>query len=184
MPTMNQSEYAKHAGVDRKTVARWIKAGKYIVMSGDLIDVEATDAVLAQYRDGKDLRISNAKKKPVASTLEEKAASNVEALLAGDGEIRSIEESKAIKEYYLAELARLEYEEKESLLLPWGLMLEEVSQEYANIRTRLLAIGPEHGPRLRVLASTTNDKGFVEAIQRIIHEVMDGLSIDRKTGAS
>ena len=46
MTTMNQSQYAQHSGVDRKTIGRWIKAGRFIVMDGDLIDVEASDAAL------------------------------------------------------------------------------------------------------------------------------------------
>lgn len=46
MSTMNQSQYAQHSGVDRKTIGRWIKAGRFIVMDGDLIDVEASDAAL------------------------------------------------------------------------------------------------------------------------------------------
>lgn len=63
MTTMNQSQYAQHSGVDRKTIGRWIKAGRFIVMDGDLIDVEASDAALKKNRDGKDPRTSNAKKK-------------------------------------------------------------------------------------------------------------------------
>lgn len=46
MTTMNQSQYAQHSGVDRKTIGRWIKAGRFIVMDGGLIDVEASDAAL------------------------------------------------------------------------------------------------------------------------------------------
>ena len=34
MTMMNISDYAKHADVNRKTITRWIKAGKYIVMAG------------------------------------------------------------------------------------------------------------------------------------------------------
>ena len=50
MTTMNQSQYAQHSGVDRKTIGRWIKAGRFIVMDGDLIDVEASDAALNEAR--------------------------------------------------------------------------------------------------------------------------------------
>lgn len=49
-------------GVDRKTIGRWIKAGRFIVMDGDLINVEASDAALKKNRDGKDPRATNAKK--------------------------------------------------------------------------------------------------------------------------
>ena len=50
MTMMNQSQYAQHSGVDRKTIGRWIKAGRFIVMDGDLIDVEASAAPLTGSR--------------------------------------------------------------------------------------------------------------------------------------
>lgn len=62
MTTMNISDYAKHADVNRKTITRWIKAGKYIVMAGDEIDVEASDQNLKKYWDSKDPRTKNAAK--------------------------------------------------------------------------------------------------------------------------
>ncbi|HDV7160987.1 TPA: hypothetical protein ACVEY8_002653 [Yersinia enterocolitica] len=69
MSTMTQIDYAKHAGVDRKTVSRWIKAGKYIVLDGDLVNVEESDKAVATLRDSKDPRTKNAsRKKPVKVT--------------------------------------------------------------------------------------------------------------------
>jgi hypothetical protein len=46
------------------------------------------------------------------------------------------------------------------------------------MRTRLTAIAPEHGPRLRVLALTTNDAEFVAALQEVVYEAMEELSLD------
>ena len=71
MTMMNQSQYAQHSGVDRKTIGRWIKAGRFIVMDGDLIDVEASDAALKRNRDGKDPRASNAKKKKTPAVVDD-----------------------------------------------------------------------------------------------------------------
>ncbi|CAA2931320.1 hypothetical protein [Arsenophonus endosymbiont of Bemisia tabaci] len=64
MSTMNISEYAQHTAVNRKTISRWIKSEKYIVMLNGEIDVESSDKNLKQYRDNHDLRTPNAKKKP------------------------------------------------------------------------------------------------------------------------
>ncbi|MGL4213661.1 MAG: RNA polymerase subunit sigma-70, partial [Morganella morganii] len=77
-----------------------------------------------------------------------------------------------------AELARLEYEEKSGLVLPWQDMIDKVGEEYHAMRTRLIAIAPEHGPRLRSLALTSSDTEFVAALQDIIHEAMEELSLD------
>ena len=56
--------------------------------------------------------------------------------------------------------------------------MDAVANEYAAIRTKLIAIAPEHGPRLRAIACTTDDLGFVAALQEVIHEAMEELTRD------
>lgn len=121
MTTMNQSQYAQHSGVDRKTIGRWIKAGRFIVMDGDLIDVEASDAALKKNRDGKDPRASNAKKKKTPAVIDEKTPAVIDD---GDDEIEDTarkiiltegadltrEEAARVRENYMALLAKLQYE--------------------------------------------------------------------------
>ncbi|WP_275322946.1 hypothetical protein [Xenorhabdus bovienii] len=80
--------------------------------------------------------------------------------------------------------AKLSYEKDAGLLLPHQDMIDAVSAEYARLRTRLIAIAPEHGPRLRALASTTDDTEFVAALQELIHEAMEELSRDGNTANS
>lgn len=63
-------------------------------------------------------------------------------------------------------------------MLPWQDMIDKVGEEYHAMRTRLIAIAPEHGPRLRSLALTSSDTEFVAALQDIIHEAMEELSLD------
>ncbi|HGJ5854964.1 RNA polymerase subunit sigma-70 [Arsenophonus nasoniae] len=159
MSTMNISEYAQHTGVNRKTISRWMKSGKYIVMFNGGIDVESSDKNLKQYRDSHDLRTQNAKKKPethqaaVSDTddFQQRAESLYASLVSNDEQIRSLEASRAIKEHYLAELVKLEYSIKSGEVLPWQDMINRVGKEYARMRTRLIAIAPEHGPRLSVV---------------------------------
>ncbi|MBJ9163385.1 hypothetical protein I5485_13195 [Citrobacter farmeri] len=112
MTAMNQSQYAQHSGVDRKTIGRWIKAGRFIVMDGDLIDVEASDAALKKNRDGKDPRASNAKKMKAQTVRDdsneiEDAARNI---ILTEGANLSREEAARIRENYMALLAKLQYE--------------------------------------------------------------------------
>ncbi len=83
MTTMNRIEYARHAGVDRKTISRWIKAGKYIVLSGDDIDVEASDRAVALWRDSTDGRTKNASKSCHA-TVPESVPLNVTSVSSQD----------------------------------------------------------------------------------------------------
>lgn len=122
MTTMNQSQYAQHSGVDRKTIGRWIKAGRFIVMDGDLIDVEASDAVLKKNRDGKDPRASNAKKKktPVVSDNDDNGDEinkTVRQIMLTEGAALSREEAARIRENYMALQAKLQYEKDSGQLI-------------------------------------------------------------------
>ncbi|MBI0554540.1 hypothetical protein F6Q06_08560 [Pectobacterium parmentieri] len=111
MTTMNQSQYAQHSGVDRKTIGRWIKAERFIVMDGDLIDVEASDAALKKNRDGKDPRTSNAKKNKGSSrNNNDEIESTASKIILTEGANLSREEAARVRENYMALLAKLQYE--------------------------------------------------------------------------
>lgn len=129
MTTMNRIEYARHAGVDRKTISRWIKAGKYIVLSGDDIDVEASDRAIALWRDSTDGRTKNAVK-PHQPTTPEPTPQNetggsppddaddfVKAFMLANGADMSKEEASRVKENYLALLTKLEFQQKDGQLI-------------------------------------------------------------------
>jgi len=120
MTTMNQSQYAQHSGVDRKTIGRWIKAGRFIVMAGDLIDVEASDAALKKNRDGKDPRVSNAKKNKVPVIGEDGGDDIdkiVQQIMITEGANLPREEAARIRENYLALLTKLEFQQKDGQLI-------------------------------------------------------------------
>lgn len=122
MSTMTQIEYAKHAGVDRKTIGRWVKAGKYVVLEGNLIDVEASDKALATLRDGKDPRTQNAAKKKIAKPGTEAkddstTAQAVKEIMLATGAEMTREEASRVKENYLALLTKLEFEKEDGQLV-------------------------------------------------------------------
>lgn len=122
MTTMTQIEYAKHAGVDRKTIGRWVKAGKYVVLDGSLINVEATDKALVMLRDGKDPRTKNAaKNKPTKTDIgfKDDSATDeaVKQIMLATGAEMSREEASRVKEKYLALLTKLEFEKEDGQLV-------------------------------------------------------------------
>ncbi|MFV8985336.1 hypothetical protein [Serratia fonticola] len=122
MTTMTQVDYAKHAGVDRKTVGRWIKAGKYIVLDGELIDVEASDKALATLRDSKDPRTKNAAKKKTVNVTgksadDDSTEATVKQIMLATGAKMSREEASRVKENYLALLTKLEFEKEDGQLV-------------------------------------------------------------------
>ncbi|HAY0218973.1 RNA polymerase subunit sigma-70 [Escherichia coli] len=188
---MTIGQYAEHAGVNRKTISRWIKAGTFVVMDGKKINAESTDANLKRFRDSTDPRVENGQKTRAARKARESQSGTVEGfeqqarevfdlLITGDIVIRPLEESRAMKEHFFAEMARLEYEDKDGKLFPLKLVTEEVAAEYTRVRTRLVALAPEHGPRLRALAGMTDDQGFTAALQELIYEALDELAFEKR----
>lgn len=191
---MNQSDFAKLHGVSRKTVTSW-KARGWLVLAGDDIDVEASNANIERFRK----TVTRPEKKVAGNKqgnkignrssgnklgnknekdLPESATKTVERMIAERGVTMTLDEARQMKENFLALLTQLEYDIKSGQVLPYKDMIEAVGNEYARMRTRLIAIAPEHGPRLRVLASTTNDAEFVQALQEVVYEAMEELSLD------
>lgn len=191
---MNQSDFAKLHDVSRKTVTTW-KARGWLVLAGDDIDVEASNANIERFRK----TVTRPEKKPTGNKqgnktgnrssgnksgnkndkdLAESPTKTVERMIAEHGVTMTLDEARQMKENFLALLTQLEYDIKSGQVLPYKDMIEAVGNEYARMRTRLIAIAPEHGPRLRVLASTTNDAEFVQALQEVVYEAMEELSLD------
>ncbi|MBD2781941.1 RNA polymerase subunit sigma-70 [Xenorhabdus szentirmaii] len=187
---MNQSEFAKLHGVSRKTVTTW-KARDWLVIDGDEIDVEASNANIERYRKS----VTRREKKSKGNTqgngqgnksgnrsgntpLVDTPAKIVERILTERGATMTLDEARTMKENYLALLTQHEYDLKSGQVLPWQDMINEVGKEYSRMRTRLIAIAPEHGPRLRAQATAATDAEFVAALQEIIHEAMEELSLD------
>lgn len=191
---MNQSDFAKLHSVSRKTVTNW-KARGWLVLAGDDIDVEASNANIERFRK----TVTRPEKKPAGNKqgnktgnrpsgnksgnkndkdLAESPTKTVERMIAEHGVTMTLDEARQMKENFLALLTQLEYDIKSGQVLPYKDMIEAVGNEYARMRTRLIAIAPEHGPRLRVLASTTNDAEFVQALQEVVYEAMEELSLD------
>lgn len=195
---MNQSDFAKLHGVSRKTVTTW-KARGWLILDGDDIDVKASNSNIERYRKTVTRSEKKSEKnppgnkrgnrsgnKPKGNNLGNKKADGpdesptkiVERMIADSGATMTLDEARTLKENFLALLTQLEYEIKSGQVLPYKDMIVAVGQEYSRMRTRLIAIAPEHGPRLRVLASTTSDAEFVSALQEVVHEAMEELSLD------
>ncbi|UAN61551.1 MULTISPECIES: RNA polymerase subunit sigma-70 [Serratia] len=195
---MNQSDFAKLHSVSRKTVTTW-KARGWLVLDGDDIDVDASNANIERFRK----TVTQPAKKTAGNTQGNKqgnktgnrssgnksgnkkdkdsaepAAKVIERMIAENGVTMTRDEALTMKENFLALLTQLEYDIKSGQVLPYKDMIEAVGKEYSRMRTRLIAIAPEHGPRLRVLASTTNDAEFVQALQEVVYEAMEELSLD------
>ncbi len=191
---MNQADFAKLHGVSRKTVTTW-KARGWLVMEGDEVNVEASNANIETHRktvtppEKKEI-VRNRGNTPAADRGnsgpagdgdgddDEHIADVAERLVKEYGANLTFDEARTVKANFHAKLVQLDYEQKAGRLLPFEDMLRAIGDEYGRIRTRLIAIAPEHGPRLRLLALTSDDTAFTAALQEIIHEAMEELSAD------
>ncbi|HHX0252534.1 TPA: hypothetical protein ACU1YM_002598 [Escherichia coli] len=122
---MNQSDFARLHGVSRKTVTMWKSRG-WLIMSGDDIDVVASNAQLEKYRKSvnrPDKQKTSAPEKKKADRLlparepPEESDSSLEGLardfLLENGAELSLDEARRVKENYLALLTKLEFQQKD-----------------------------------------------------------------------
>lgn len=127
---MNQSDFARLHGVSRKTVTMWKSRG-WLIMSGDDIDVSASNAQLEKYRKtinraGKENKVVPIKKNSTLSPSKEEVVDDgtdpslesiARELLLENGAELSLDEARRIKENYLALLTKLEFQQKDGQLI-------------------------------------------------------------------
>ncbi|HHL5212149.1 TPA: hypothetical protein ACQ82X_002173 [Klebsiella pneumoniae] len=127
---MNQSDFAKLHNVSRKTVTMWKSRG-WLIMSGDDIDVAASNAQLEKYRKtvnrpSKNDGLPPAKKNitpmpPVVNDPDESGIPSLENIakefILENGAELSLDEARRVKENYLALLTKLEFQQKDGQLI-------------------------------------------------------------------
>ncbi|HBT5241028.1 TPA: hypothetical protein MB808_004023 [Klebsiella quasipneumoniae] len=127
---MNQSDFAKLHNVSRKTVTMWKSRG-WLIMSGDDIDVAASNAQLEKYRKtvnrpSKNDALPPAKKNntptpPVVNDRDDNGLPSLENIakdfILENGAELSLDEARRVKENYLALLTKLEFQQKDGQLI-------------------------------------------------------------------
>lgn len=176
MTIVSQAEYARLLSVSKKTVTQWKKEGKLVLADGG-VDVESSDAYLKKYRTaglkGNDQgNEGNALPKVLAGETVAQAADRI--MLSAGAEM-SIEEAKRVKENYLALLNQLEYDKESGAVVAVADVVKLVGEEYARVRTRLLAIPAEQAPRIHRLKTVLEVQ---DALQQIIVDALEELTRD------
>lgn len=209
MAQVNQAAFAALHGVSRKTVTAW-KARGWLVLQGDQVDVDASNARLKKYRreglpvvtpvtfgaqgnneshKGNSLGNSlghkghnlgntgnrSGHKNRVTIEPGESAEQAAVRILAVRGADMSREEAQRVKENYLALLHQLDYHQKSGAVVAVQEVAQAVGEEYAKVRTRLLAIPSECAPRLHTLKTVTEVQ---DALHALIVEVLEALTRD------
>lgn len=196
---MNQSEFAALHDVSRKTVTKWKERG-WLVFAGDEIDVDASNANLKRYRrdgapavtksvtQGKQVTPRKGRSRTVTHDdaevtvrADETPAVAAERILAATGMDLDFDEARCMKENYLALLNQLEYDQKSGLVVAVADVAKAVGDEYAKVRTKLLAIPAEQAPRIQRLKTVLEVQ---DALQEMIVHALEELTRDGVGGTA
>jgi hypothetical protein len=175
MTQETKADYARRHGVSRPAVQKWEKAGWLALVDGK-VDVEASDAKLAKYRDSKDGRATVGKRKPAASKpatvnaldgeSPQQAAERIVRTLGAD---MPIEEAKRLKENYLALVLQLEYQQKDGALVDLSLAEQVLFEATRGARDAWLNFPTKVGPQLAAQLGLEADK-VTEALSAYVHK--------------
>lgn len=196
---MNQSEFAALHDVSRKTVTKWKERG-WLVFAGNEIDVDASNANLKRYRrdgapavtqsvtKGKQVTPRKSRSRTVTRDdaevtvrADETPAVAAERILAATGMDLDFDEARCMKENYLALLNQLEYDQKSGLVVAVADVAKAVGDEYAKVRTKLLAIPAEQAPRIQRLKTVLEVQ---DALQEMIVHALEELTRDGVGGTA
>ena len=97
----------------------------------------------------------------------------VRRVITASGAPMTIEEARRVKENYLAMMAQLEYDRESGSVVLVADVSKVVGEEYAKVRTRLLAIPAEQAPRLHRYKTVAEVQ---DALQEIITEALEELT--------
>lgn len=155
--TMTRAEFAAHLGVRRSYITKLGHAGRLVLTEdGKRVIVEATKERIQDTRDPnrKDVVDRNA-----AQRRGEPLPENEGDDIAVPGQRITHAEAKAAKEFYLAENARLDYEERCGKLLERNQVRMSIADAAATLRAALEALPPRLAPGL-----AGKDETYIQAV--------------------
>lgn len=170
MATVNQAEFARLSGVTRNTVTKWKTRG-WLVMRGDRVDVDASNARLKKYR--RDGLPKGGEVTPRVTRKRGETPNQAAERIALSGAPYDIDEARRIKENYLALLNQLEYDERSGAVVAVQDVAGAIGQQLSRVRTRLLAIPAECATRVLVLKTAPEVQ---EALRAAVIEALEELT--------
>ncbi|WP_052131840.1 hypothetical protein [Caballeronia zhejiangensis] len=180
-------EFAKREGCDEKQVRRAITSGKLkldkenrldpaLVHSGWRKPIASSKGVRALPEktkvSAKSVRTSQSVRTVEGVTETDTPAQTAAKVIAALGAENDLGEAIRIKENYNALLKQLEYDKESGLVVMVSDVAKLVGEEYAKVRTRLLAIPSNFAPQIHrcKTVSEVNDlmeRAIVEALEEL-----------------
>lgn len=188
---ISRVEFGRRAGVDPVQVRRAIKIGALPDREDKLLPANLTDgqwrkpnrrtvskrAAAAAIKDGTTETVPPARTTRRAPETPEQAAERI----VTQTELLSLEGALKLKENYLGRLKQLEYDIKAGAVHNTSSCTTIVGQEYARVRTKVLAIPSEQAPALFRCQSVAE---IEDALRGALVEALEALIRDEQsTGA-
>jgi hypothetical protein len=174
---LSNREAAKLAGCSHVAIAKAVKTGRLAAQPDGLIDRDTLSAWNEQRAPRR-----GGNHKPVTTTVTthpgETPAQAVDRIIAESGiPTHDRPEAERIRANYDALLRQLEYDTKSGMVVAAAEVAAMVGAEYAQVRTKLLAIPAEQAPQIHRLKTVTEVQ---DALHGMIVEALEGLTRDKK----
>lgn len=178
---VTQKEFAEICGVSKAAVTKWKSKGLLVFGENNLINVAATQEKLenrpAKYRGGTAKTFSDSDNDFSEPDDFEDDDSALEEI---DDDNISHAEATRRKEVYLARCQKIKYEKEIGKLVDVDAAAQVVANEYAKVRSKILAIPTRTATRLSVMKNPAEIKKYLdEEISDVLNELtfddeMDG----------
>lgn len=142
------------AGVSHTAIRKAREARRIRVLADGSVDpagIAEWQAGRRAPRGGVSRKVSATSETPAVSTdgpAAENAKAALEATMAPGGVFATREQAERARDSYVAHLRRLEYETKRGNLIEIEIAAQSVERDYAEVRSKILAIAPEQAPQL------------------------------------
>lgn len=182
---ISKAEAARRAGISRPALEKHIRAGRITIIDGTIDEVS-----FVRWRDE---RARAMPLQPHATQVASgsKPGARIEAAVDGpeaararaamealehDGVFSTRAEAERYRDSYIAQLRRIEFEERDGQVVDASEVAAAVGREYAAVRTRLLALPAETAPQLH-RCRTVNE--LQDLLYSLIVESLEALTEDR-----
>lgn len=168
---VTQKEFAEICGVSKAAVTKWKAKGLLVFGENNLVNVAATQEKLekrpAKYRGGTAKTFSDSDND---FSEPDDFEDDDSALEENDDDNISHAEATRRKEVYLARCQKIKYEKEIGKLVDVDAAAQVVANEYAKVRSKILAIPTRTATRLSVMKNPAEIKRYLDA------EIADALN--------
>lgn len=174
---VTQKEFAEICGVSKAAVTKWKTKGLLVFGENNLVNVSATQEKLenrpAKYRGGTAKTFSDSNND--FSEPDDFEADDSEPKENIEDDNISHAEATRRKEVYLARCQKIKYEKEIGKLVDVDAAAQVVANEYAKVRSKILAIPTRTATRLSVMKNPAEIKRYLDTE---IAEALNELTFD------